>query len=121
YVIESPLAGAPTAEVWAHAFHRDDPSRAFGVKRTFPLTELRREGIIGIGEARFEEGHLSGALAEAGHTISWDLRYDPSPTSVHLVPWPLRALGVARTVARFHNLATHFSGAMYYAGVCPRL
>ncbi len=118
YTLDAPLPGrgTPRCELWAHHFDAADPRRSFGLKSVHSIEALSRDGIVGIGEARYREGHLRGAIEAEGRSVSWDLRYRPSPTSVHLAPWPVRAAGLARTEVRFPNVATRFSGTLRAGG-----
>ena len=114
YTLDAPLPGhgAARCELWAHLFDGAEPRRSFGLKSVHPIEALSREGIVGVGEARYREGHLRGAVEAGGRSIAWDLRYEPSATSVHLAPWLVRAAGLARTEVRLPNVAARFSGAV---------
>ncbi len=114
YTLDAPQAGRgpPRCELWGHLFDGADPRRSFGVKSARPIEALSRDGIVGVADARFREGHLQGRIDSGGHDLAWDLRYEPSATSVHLAPWLLRASGLARTEVRFPNVAARFSGTV---------
>ena len=64
--------------LWAFAFDRDDPSRNWGAKTTFPLGALRAESNpfqIRIDGAGLDGGGCAGKLDSERGSAKWDLRW----------------------------------------------
>ncbi len=88
YTLEAPKPGhgTPYAQLWFARFDARNPERTFGVNRKFPIAELRHEVEpfrVRIEGSELRHDGMKGALAGAGHSASWDLRWQPSPT-LHL-------------------------------------
>jgi hypothetical protein len=94
YSLDAPDEGAPHAELWGHFFDAQNPARSFGVRSRVGQDGLRLGdgGFIRIGKAALAEGRATGALDTHGHTLSWDLHFEPGATAYFLTPAPIRPL-----------------------------
>jgi hypothetical protein len=85
--ILSRLGGDAVAEAWAVSF---DKERApIGTKRVIPYESARFSSEhmdVEVGEVRFREGRVEGAVASGGHRIEYTL--DFSTDAPPLVPFP---------------------------------
>ncbi|HUB06054.1 MAG TPA: tocopherol cyclase family protein [Myxococcales bacterium] len=94
YTLDAPDHGDPHAELWGHVFDAREPARSFGLRRRWPLAQLELGGerLVRIGDAALAEGRATGALDGAGHELSWDLGFAPSPRALFMMPRGLRGL-----------------------------
>src|SRR4029077_2403887 len=85
YVIEAPLAREPYGELW---FARFDPKgRTFGIhKRFHDVGSQSGPFSLTIGGARLGHDHAFGELAGDGHSVRWDLRWEPASHALRLLP-----------------------------------
>ena len=118
YTLDSPLSAPGGCELWAHVFDAAAPEKSFGLRERFPLWKLSRPegGLVGIGEALLSEGRARGAIRQDGHSVEWNLSFDPDPCAVHLAPLPLRALRLAKTQVVFANPDARFFGTVKVDG-----
>ncbi len=92
YTLDAPDAGPVHSELWGHAFDGGAPERAFGLRRRVGPDGLALGGsqLVRIGEAELGEGRARGALEGHGHSLSWDLSFEPSAAAVFIAPRWLR-------------------------------
>jgi hypothetical protein len=95
FTVYSPLGKPAEAvgETWAIHFDARDPSRTFGMKKTFPLTGCRiRRGPLRLefGENLLEPPRTRGSLFDdQGRTIAWDLVWTEGAEPLALFPYPV--------------------------------
>jgi Tocopherol cyclase len=114
YTLESPKPGhgTPYAELWFARFDPRAPERTFGFHRRTAIAELKQDNEpwrLRIGDAELRDDGMKGALAGAGHAVSWDLRWQPSPTvHRHLPDMVYRGTWADTQVVAPHlNVAAH--------------
>jgi hypothetical protein len=89
YTLEAPLDGDPRAELWFARFDPRDPSRTFGVHRSFAASQFASATdpfTLTIAGATLAHDGARGEFTGAGHTMRWDLRWQPAQTSLRLLP-----------------------------------
>jgi hypothetical protein len=121
YTVDTPKAGAagsPCAILWAAAF---DARRApVAVKRILPI-EAFDPGPGGgrfrvrIGDAVMGHGELRGRVEAGGHSVAWDLDFNPAPNETPRLPALLRALPLPTNGAHA-NAAVRVSGTVVVDG-----
>src|SRR5205809_869739 len=108
YTLLNPLDEHPEAgaALWFAHTCRRDPDRSVAIRRNFAAGDLEaRAGTVAvrIGGATFEEGGVRGGFESAGHCVSWDLRYEPSPQPHYYFGDVLRRLSARRTSVTLPN------------------
>lgn len=85
YTLFSPAPGQPgtsRATLWAAAFDAGAENPAIAMKRILPIDAYAPDSGdtfgIRIGDAEFSSGICRGTIEENGHSISWDLQFNPS-------------------------------------------
>jgi len=89
YTLEAPLEGEPRAELWFARFDPRNPSRTFGVHRAFAASQFASATdpfSLTIAGARLAHDGARGEFSGDGHTMRWDMRWQPSPTALRLLP-----------------------------------
>jgi hypothetical protein len=87
YIAESPHVGEPRGELWFARFDPKDPARTFGVHRAFaPPTATTAPFSLTIDKATLAHDHATGSLDGDGHSITWDLRWQPGELELRLLP-----------------------------------
>lgn len=90
YTLLAPQQGDPVAEIWGFFFNRNQPAENAGLKATYPWSETRVEQSpfrFAIGSAELTHTGARGELTGGGRQLRWDLRWEPSPTTVCLLPF----------------------------------
>ncbi|MBI3185700.1 MAG: hypothetical protein HYZ28_26475 [Myxococcales bacterium] len=119
YTLDSPDRGEPFAELWGHFFDGQAPMKSIGLRQRFPRSELSLggEGIIRIGGAELREGGAKGSLERGGHSLEWQLEWQPCPTAFFIAPSMLRPfLGRKRTQWCVPNIDLAFHGRVVADG-----
>src|SRR5712692_8614797 len=124
YTLESPVGSAldlkPSAALWAAAFCRTSPDLNLGLKRDYPIDQFsfdgRGEFNLKIGEGLFSSSRATGRVQNDGHTIEWDLTYEPCETTYHHVTRTLVRLARPSSFVCSPNLDTRFSGTIVVDG-----
>ncbi|MCA9587896.1 MAG: hypothetical protein KC657_21380 [Myxococcales bacterium] len=99
----------PVAEAWAVSFDRERGH--VGVKEVQPFARARFSSHamdLAVRDVTFDEGRLRGAVASAGHAITFDLHFDslqaplaPLPAALYRGPFPSSKLVSPHPHARF--------------------
>ena len=115
YTLLNPLDEHPEAgaALWFAHTCRRDPDRSVAIRRNFAPGDFEaRAGTaaVRIGGATFEEGGVRGGFESAGHSVSWDLRYEPSPQPHYYFGDVLRRLSARRTSVTLPNPQIFLSG-----------
>jgi len=86
YTLFSPAPGqpgTPRATLWAAAFDANAEQPALAMKRILPIAAYQPcsgdSFGIRIDDAEFSSGVCRGNVVENGHSISWNLEFNPSP------------------------------------------
>lgn len=119
YTLESPEPGhgAPYAELWFARCDGRDSSRTFGFHRRFPLSALESQQhpfALRISDAELGPDRASGRISAAGHSVRWDLQWQPARrTHLHL-PQSLydSRLSIAETLVLSPNHSIFASGSI---------
>lgn len=117
------------ATLWFAHTSRADPARSLAVTRHFPAgtfaapagsDELRlAAGEDGANAAAWTRDHFSGAIADAGRDVRWDLHFDDGPGDgeAHLLlPPALRRIGDRRAVLTIPRPRAAVSGRVSIDG-----
>jgi hypothetical protein len=89
YTMEAPLDGAARAELWFARFDPRDPSRTFGVHRSFAASQFASATdpfTLTIAGATLAHTGARGDFTGDGHRMQWDLRWQPAPDTLRLLP-----------------------------------
>lgn len=122
YTLEAPLAGRgdPYAQLWFARFDKRDPSRTFAINRVVPIETFSagdRPFCVRIGDAELRHDAMRGAIAGAGHDVSWDLRWRPAAhTHRHLPGLMYRRGGLGDTTVLSPNLDVPVRGTVRVDG-----
>jgi hypothetical protein len=124
YTLESPAESAhdslPTAALWAAAFNRRFPQQNLGLKREYPIDQLvfeKGESIsLRLGDGLFSSGSAVGRVERDGHSIEWDLTYEPCHTTYNHVSRMLIQVARPSSFVCSPNLDTRFSGRIMVDG-----
>ncbi|MBI1746169.1 MAG: hypothetical protein HYR55_06230 [Acidobacteria bacterium] len=122
YTMEAPLSvQAPRrGELWALFFDPARPSSHIAIKESFPIEQFRKgageDSIVQIGNHGFGVNFLRGAAADADHEMTWDLGFQPSPTTYHHIPSLLRAALPLKSLVCSPNLDVRFRGTVRVDG-----
>lgn len=121
YTLLNPTDSHPQAgaALWFAHTCRSDPGRSLAIQRTFARGSFEAptgEARCRIGEGLFEEGVFRGALEAEGHSVSWDLRYDPAPAPHYYFGSLLQRLSEARTSVTIPNPRILLSGRVVIDG-----
>ncbi len=120
FVIETPIDHPARAELWFARFDPKHPDKTFGFHRRFPIAALaaKRDPFeLAIGDGRLGHDHSFGDVAGAGHTVRWDLRWDPSPHVLRLFPDVMYVRGgLGETTVQSPNPRVPMSGRLVVDG-----
>lgn len=119
YVIEAPRAGEPYGMLWFAAFDADDPTRTVALHTRVPITSLKDAAVpfaIQLGGAELRDDRARGRLAGAGHDVSWDLAWVPSPRTHRHLPDLIYRTAFADTRALAPNLDVPVRGRIVVDG-----
>lgn len=123
YTLESPEPrhGAPYVELWFCRADGKNPQRNFGIHRRFPLSSFSSAQIpfsLRIAESELAHDRAHGALTGAGHAVTWDLAWEPSPRLHQLLPAALYAdpIGVAESLVVSPNHSVDVRGTITIDG-----
>jgi hypothetical protein len=113
---EHPAAGAG---LWfAHA-SRQDPAASLALSQTFPQSALQaRPGELDltIAGSRLSEGRLRGGFSAKGHTVAWDLTYEPEREVDYFFGGLLRRLMESKTSVTIPHPRARFKGRVTIDG-----
>lgn len=124
YTLESPTAGhgPPYVQLWFCRGSAQAPEKTFGINRKFPLEALAhttKPFSVRIGDAGFL-GHneARGSLTGRGHRVSWDLKWQPAPSTHLFLPRALYSepFGIAETLVLSPNLSVYATGTIEVDG-----
>jgi hypothetical protein len=106
------------AELWFARFDAKDPTRSFGVHQRFATaTATDAPFSVAIGGATLAHDRAAGALAAGGHDVAWDLRWDPAPCTLRLLPDVMYARGgLGETTVHSPNPRVAMSGTVRVDG-----
>ncbi|CAN5577159.1 hypothetical protein BH11MYX1_BH11MYX1_30760 [soil metagenome] len=114
FVIEQPDHGPARGELWFARFDPGEPARTFGVHRRFAgFGSSEAPFWISIGQpAPSELAHdrTRGGFEGDGHTIAWNLRWQPAARTLPFLPDLADRLGIAETTVISPNPAVLMSG-----------
>lgn len=117
YITENPIGEPARGELW---FARFDPEgkKTFGIHKRFDRVDSGENPFkLSIGGAELGHDHAIGTLAGGGHHVSWELRWDPSPTIVRLLPDVMYARGgLGETTVHSPNPRVRLSGRLVIDG-----
>jgi|MudIll2142460700_1097286.scaffolds.fasta_scaffold02459_2 hypothetical protein len=118
FITENPVDGPPRGELWFARFDPRRPAKTFGVHKRFPDVRSSENPFkLAIGGAELGHDHSVGLLAGDGHSIRWDLRWDPSPTIVRQLPDVMYARGgLGETTVHSPNPRVRLSGKLVVDG-----
>jgi hypothetical protein len=121
YALESPVGSdhnSPArAALWAATFNRRLPDRNLGLKREYSIDQfVRGRAGLRVGDGLFSPCSASGRVDSGGHSIEWDLSYEPCDTTYHHVSRRMVQLARASSVVCSPNLDTRFSGRVVVDG-----
>src|SRR5512141_2366271 len=114
FITEAPLPGAGherRAELWFARFDPKDPARTFGFHRKFHWStfEAHRDPFA-IAKSRLAHDHSFGETTGDGHTVEWDLRWDPAAQPLKLLPDIAYAIKMGETTPYTTNPRVPMSG-----------
>lgn len=114
FVIEQPDQGPARGELWFARFDPAAPARTFGVHRRFADfgSSAAPFGIsIGTpGPSELAHDHTRGGFEGDGHSIAWDLRWQPAARALPLLPDLAYTLGIGETSVISPNPAVSMTG-----------
>jgi hypothetical protein len=119
YITDAPLDEPAYAEVWFARFDPKDPQRTFGFHRRTPIATFAAATspfAITIAASRLGHDHAFGELEGDGHTVSWDLRWDPAQRSLDLLPDLAYRFGIGATSVRSPNPRVAMTGKLVVDG-----
>jgi hypothetical protein len=122
FVTEAPTEATghgPRAEIWFARFDRRDASRTFGFHRRFPWAtfESHRDPFaIAIANNRLAHDHTSGKVSGDGHTVEWDLRWEPAQRELRMYPALAYTAKIGPTTAYTPNPRVPLSGTIVVDG-----
>lgn len=114
--------GDTRATLWAAAFDAHALEPAIAIKSIRPIArhDQGEPFIVRIGNAELTNTTARGAVTSPAHTISWDLRFPPSPGEVRHLPWLLHHLPLPTRVAHANDRLS-CTGTVTVDGVTHRL
>ncbi|CAN5880722.1 hypothetical protein BH11MYX2_BH11MYX2_27820 [soil metagenome] len=126
YLIEAPLAGhgvpvfgdAPRGELWFARFDPYDSARTFGIHRRYAeFSSSDSPFAVTIGGATHTNASAVGQLAGNGHTVQWNLRWEPASTTLRFIPDAMYARGgLSSSMVHAPNAAVPMSGIVTVDG-----
>ena len=120
FVIEAPADGAARAELWFARFDPRSPARTFGVHRRYPISVVRSAHApfeLAIGTSRIGHADTTGAFDGDGHSIAWELRWDPAPQALRHLPDLMYARGgLGETTVQSPNPRVEMTGSLVVDG-----
>lgn len=121
YTLESPTTahGQPYVQLWFCRGDGQASQNTFAINRRFPLSALAHTQSpfeIRIGEARVSSDSMSGALRGHGHSVRWDLRWQPAQKTHLFLPQNLYGGAFAETLVLSPNLSIEVHGSIEVDG-----
>jgi hypothetical protein len=118
YISEVPTEGPARAELWFARFDPRDPTRTFGVHRRLPPLQASTDPFaVTIDRSELGHDHARGELAGDGHTIAWDLRWEPAARVLRQLPDVMYARGgLGETTVQTPNPRVPMSGRIVVDG-----
>jgi hypothetical protein len=117
FITENPVDGPPRGELWFARFDPKNPAKTFGVHKRFPdVSEAKQPFKLSIGGAELGHDHAHGSLDGDGHSIQWDLRWDPAPSATRWFPDVFYGRPIAETTAFSPNWRIRLSGSLVVDG-----
>ena len=87
YLSEAPVTGSARGELWFARFDPRDARRTFGFHKHFDAPDDREHPFaLTIGGAQLGHDHAIGEFAGAGHSVKWELRWDPADRAIRQLP-----------------------------------
>jgi hypothetical protein len=106
--------------LWAAAFSRTLPEQSFGLKREYSIdhfaAKAQEESILCIADGLFSHCRAAGRVDEGGHSIEWDLSYEPCDVTYQHVSRAVLRLARPSSFVCSPNLDTRFSGRITVDG-----
>ncbi|MEW5944737.1 MAG: tocopherol cyclase family protein [bacterium] len=117
YTLTAPAQGKGDTcfAVWFSFFDFEQQDKNFGITRKYPTHDAEassRPFSLRIGANLLTNGALSGNIAGAGHSASWDLTFEPSPQVFLHFPRILYARQFTDTTVLSPHLNTTFTGTI---------
>jgi hypothetical protein len=119
YTLESPLHGAPYAQLWFAFFDALDPRNGFALNRRLPIDRLRTQASpfeVAIDEARLHHDRMTGGLDGEGHSARWDLSWLPARETHRHLPGVIYRTSFADTRVLSPNLDVPVRGSVTVDG-----
>jgi hypothetical protein len=107
------------AELWATFFDRSRPDKNFGIVRHYPIDTFKSQKDcfnLRIEESVLSSTQAKGQLANAEHSIIWNLQFTPNQATYFHVPKGLGILTRPSSTVCSPNLNTSFSGIVTIDG-----
>ncbi|HEY4058495.1 MAG TPA: hypothetical protein VGM39_17905 [Kofleriaceae bacterium] len=125
YIIERPVAGhgVPTfgderrGELWFARFDPRDASRTFGIHRRFrDVSSSDSPFAVNIASAKLTNVSASGMLRGNDHLVRWELRWEPSPTTLRFFPDAMYRSKLSSSLVNGPNHGVPLSGVLVVDG-----
>jgi len=117
FVIEQPDHGPGRGELWFARFDPKDPGRTFGVHRRFSSYGSSDAPFwISIGTSELAHDRSRGDFEGDGHTIEWDLRWQPAVRSLPFMPDLAYTFGIGETQVTSPNPQVPMTGFLVIDG-----
>jgi len=118
YIDECPSRGEHRGELWFARFDPKRPDKTFGIHKHFPKFDATAAPFrVEIGSAQLGHDHAIGSLEGDGHTIEWDLRWDPADNVLRQLPDVMYAGGgLGETTVLSPNPRVPLSGTIVVDG-----
>jgi len=128
YIIKAPLRTdgrgdhePPRGELWFARMDPEDPAQTFGIHEHYPIDQVKTDAepfAVTIAGCLLTDRRAFGELAGAGHAIRWDLRWEPSPATLLMLPDAMYARGgIGDTSVLSPNPQIAISGTVTIDGV----
>ncbi|MDQ3341132.1 MAG: hypothetical protein M4D80_38755 [Myxococcota bacterium] len=117
YITENPVDGPPRGELWFARFDPRDPSKTFGIHKRFSdVHEMREPWTLVVGGSLLGHDHANGKVDGDGHSISWELHWDPAPEALRWFPDVFYSRPIAETTVHSPNPRVRLSGTLVVDG-----
>ncbi|MCA1726640.1 MAG: hypothetical protein LC722_02995 [Actinobacteria bacterium] len=116
YTLHAPAGAAPEGRLWFARFDLAAPERTLGLNRGGPFASEPGAFEVRVGDAVLRSGHLAGALEGGGHSVAWDLDFDPGGPTYRMLPDALYRGSLAPSKPYVPNPDTRFRGRIEIDG-----
>lgn len=120
YITETPVTGAPRAELWFARFDPKRPDKTFAIHKHIPASQLASSTqpfSLSIADSRLGHDHAHGRLSGDGHDVAWDLRWDPATQLLRQLPSVMYARGgLGETTVQTPNPRVAMTGSLVVDG-----